>query len=659
MSSPSSPAAPRPTHTVSDFEPRLPNEIWMKIFGYLDFQSLLNVALAAPEWKRLTFSPAVTRSVTFGMETNERTLKNFRMVKREKLPWDKENEPKLSSDVRKVHFTNCVALPHEAITDVDYRCRHLRELYCVNCVVEPFNLFRYLSSLRVHVYKVEWTLYDERYYKYQDSLDVEPIDSFYRGVGPVVHEMYVELVRSDASVLFLNSFVRRCWQLCQLHIHDVRTDRAVEPSADAVTANFAPDKNGPLEITDHLRYLHTFKYSCEMQLSPNAGARLAVIRNNIACQLNYVGGRKPKLETTFNVVALVEAVKQKVSLRGFDQVTVVLRGNLRAADLFEEAASKPELWKHVTRLTFVYAPPAQNQDPIPPSRPRDCEKPLKLFFETCVSQLTELNLSTSHFSIGSDCSHLVASTLHRLRSLSLPPCGANRKYSLAWLAEGCKQLECLDVRSVATVDNAEPCKACKRPLLFSVGCFEFLHRETRLRRLSIDETAQIINLKFLFQCRVQELRISVDNVARGDFAQCPKVLGRLLSLNPRLSSLTLVAREATIDPCLAETFVQVQSLRHLCVLSTTSGCAGRAGDFFKTLDRGLPELVTAHAHYVGSEGIVEPVTWMRLRRPWRAKEMPVSAWPTDGGVILYDTPCLGRLCCVDDFTGLVRPRNRH
>ncbi|KAL1467454.1 hypothetical protein MTO96_026035, partial [Rhipicephalus appendiculatus] len=610
-----------------------------------------------PVWRRLAFSPTVARNVTFAKETDERTLRNFRIERREKLPWDKKKEPKLSSDVRNLHCRNCIALPHGAIIDVMGHCRNLQELYCVNCVVEPYVFFRYLCGIGVCIRKVEWTLYDERYYKCQNSLDVGPIQRFNREVGPDICELYVELVRSDASVSFLNRFVKRCWPLNHLHIHDVRTDRVVEPSADAVSADFAPDKNGPMEITDHLRYLKTFKYSSEVQLSPNADARLAVMRNNIAWQRNKVGTREPKFETAFNVVTLEDAVKQRVSLCGFDQVTVVLRDNVRAADLFEEASSKPELWKDVTRVAFVYAPQALNQNDIFPSRPRDCEKPLKQFFQTCLSQLTELNLSTSHFSVGSDCCHLVAYTLHQLRSLSLPPCGANLKYSLAWLARGCKQLECLDVRSVPTVDNAEPCKTCKRPLLFSAGCFAVLRRETRLRRLSIDETAQLINFKFLSECRVVELRMSVDNAKCRDFSQCPKELGRLLALNARLRSLTLVARKAFIDSCLAETFIQVQSLHHLCVLTTTRGGITSTMEFCEKLDSGLPELDTAHVHYVGFWGEVEHPTWMRLRPPWHSTD--VIAWPTGRGAIRFDTPCLGRLCCVDDFTGLVRPRNRY
>ncbi|KAL1426972.1 hypothetical protein MTO96_003268 [Rhipicephalus appendiculatus] len=147
MSSPSSPAAPQPSSTVSDLVPRLPNELWMRIFWYLDCHSLLNMARAVPQWRHLAFTPTVARNVTFGKETEERTIKSFLSLRRKKLPCDKKNEARLSNDVRKLHFTNCVALPSDTILHCSRSCRYVQELYCVNCVVEPFDVFRYLCEL--------------------------------------------------------------------------------------------------------------------------------------------------------------------------------------------------------------------------------------------------------------------------------------------------------------------------------------------------------------------------------------------------------------------------------------------------------------------------------------------------------------------------------
>lgn len=55
--------------------------------------------------------------------------------------------------------------------------------------------------------------------------------------------------------------------------------------------------------------------------------------------------------------------------------------------------------------------------------------PMKQFFSACVSHIVELNLSANHFTIESDCCSIVASMLSNLRSLALPPCGANHEDS--------------------------------------------------------------------------------------------------------------------------------------------------------------------------------------------------------------------------------------
>ncbi|KAL1473291.1 hypothetical protein MTO96_038773 [Rhipicephalus appendiculatus] len=114
----------------------------------------------------------------------------------------------------------------------------------------------------------------------------------------------------------------------------------------------------------------------------------------------------------------------------------------------------------------------------------------------------------------------------------------------------------------------------------------------------------MIGLSFLRECRVTKLSICVDNVKCGDFAQCPKVLGRLLASNPRLSSLTLVARGATLCPAMAQTLWQVESLRDVSVLTTTSVSTMAVADFLACLECRLPELVTAHVHYVEAGGAV-------------------------------------------------------
>ncbi|KAL1444495.1 hypothetical protein MTO96_029807 [Rhipicephalus appendiculatus] len=106
------------------------------------------------------------------------------------------------------------------------------------------------------------------------------------------------------------------------------------------------------------------------------------------------------------------------------------------------------------------------------------------------------------------------------------------------------------------------------------------------------------NLTFLVACRVQELRLSLDNVRDMKQARCPAELGHLLSANPRLSSLTLLARRVTLCVRVARTLAQVQSLRYLCVLTTASHDCSAVEHFFSVLEARLPRLRLAHVHYV-------------------------------------------------------------
>ncbi|KAL1473292.1 hypothetical protein MTO96_038774 [Rhipicephalus appendiculatus] len=243
--------------------------------------------------------------------------------------------------------------------------------------------------------KVEWTLYDRRRCRYVDSLDVWPIERLHEGMGPCVNDMYVEQVLSDETVAFLSSFLKRCRQLYRLHEHNICVEYYPELNADAGSANFVPDKHGALEVIDHLPSLQTFEYTCEMPLSPSMDTPLPVIRNNIAWQRNSVTSRQRKPAPWFSVVRSEDVLKEKVALGGREQVTVVVPGSMPAASLFEEAASEPELWKDVRRLTLVYVPLAPNENSIPPTaRPRKWEKYSGQFFEACLSRLTKLNLST-------------------------------------------------------------------------------------------------------------------------------------------------------------------------------------------------------------------------------------------------------------------------
>ncbi|KAH7973636.1 hypothetical protein HPB49_003475 [Dermacentor silvarum] len=627
-----------------------PPEVWRNIFRHLDATSLLVMAEAVPKLKRFAFCSKIVRRVTFDPETDERAIKKFLGATREQLIDDQVEKVPLAVHVRLLRFTNCLALSSEVILNCAGYCYNLRELYCVNCLVEPPKLFDLLSLKLPGVKKLEWSLYEDSYYKsWLDSHAVTHIRTFPKFQGPKINTMYVELVVTQATVFLLDHFLTHCRRLRHLHVHAIRKEPPGVPSAEACRQ----------ELSKHKRHLETFKYSCEQVLLPSdqqsrieerderhrAFKPEGAIWGNIACRF--------KPEHSSSLVTFNDIVEQKVILRAVKQAVVVVEADSKATCLFEAAATKPESWKDPTRLSLVLMAPKGMEVPKSPTAHSGYMNPMKQFFSACVSHIVELNLSAYHFTIESDCCSIVASTLCNLRSLALPPCGANHEDSLKFLARGCRLLEQLDVGS----DAASSCETCQLPLLFSGCCFERLHRRTRLRRLSIDETAKVVNLRFLLMCQVEELRLSVDSADAEELEHCPWTLGQLLYYNPRLTSLTLLASKETLGPRFALTLCMARSLRHLCVLTATPTPDSAAEEFFMILEARLPKLRSLHAHYMSARNTLQALTWIRQWKP-DYSEPTIGKWRSSDGLFLDDSPCLGRQCSVTTFIGLARPRNR-
>ncbi|KAL1416466.1 hypothetical protein MTO96_000745 [Rhipicephalus appendiculatus] len=422
---------------VANIGALLPAEVWTKVFRHMDIETLLNMCEAAPELKSIAFSPRVTQIVRTDPQTNFRTVEKFPTETRKALVLGNHvTVVSISVDVRQLHFTNCLALPSRVIIACAQSCNNLRELYCVNCLVEPDKLFNLLSGILQGLEKLEWSLFHFDYY--ESKLDDHVISSmrpYRKSKGPLLRSMYVEVV------------------------------------------------------------------------------------------------------VTYPTVQLLES---------FEQATVCLEANSRAPSLFTQATASSEYWNDIKRLTLALSTPGGAVSPShPPVAHGAYVNPIRQFLETCVSQITELNVTAFHFGVECDVCNLVASALPELRALALTPCGINLARSLQSLADGCTLLEHLDVRASPSRCTASPCNVCRLPLRFTRPNFELLQKKTLLRRLSIDETAPIGNLIFLVDCRVEKLRLSLDKVIDEDLAECPPELGVLLALNTRLSSLTLVARKAS------------------------------------------------------------------------------------------------------------------
>ncbi|KAH7973094.1 hypothetical protein HPB52_021184 [Rhipicephalus sanguineus] len=664
MSTPA--AASQPTRRAHvDFLTLLPPEVWTEVFRHLDFESLVNMAQAAPELKCLALSPTILRRVTFDPEADERTVGMFLRATREEL--DVQNQVKdvpVAAYVEEVRFANCLVLSSGLILDCVQQCDNLRELYCVNCVVEPAELFVLLSTRLTRVTKLEWSLHDEKHYESRlTAEDIAIIGIFSKSEGPKFATMYVEVVATETTECLLDQFLTRCGMLRRLHVHAIVKGHSRASSMATCHRVFVSSALAMFELTRDTSDTATFRSSCEQDLSKKLESRVdqphelhATFSPQSKIQYNIDLRSKPP--AAFNIRMLGEVVKQGKFLQGFQQVTVCLNAGPQATSLFAEAADKAECWSDVARLTLALKNPTETEFPTSPTAHRGYEKPMRRFFSARVSEITELNLSAFHFATGCNGCDLVASTLPNLRALAVPPCGVNYTDSLESLADGCALLEHLDIRSSTYKTTASSCEECQLPLDISKRNIELLHEKTRLRRLSIDETAIIRNMKFLLGCRVQELRLSVDGLCGEELAQCPTELCRLLAANPRLSSLTLLARKVALCSSFAAALSQIQSLRHLCVLTTASHKYPMANDFFFGLEDGLPRLLTAHVHYTCVCKKMQSSSWIRQRRPSGSSKSGVGTSRTKQGLHLYDKPCLGSLCCIDSFIGLVRPRNR-
>ncbi|KAL1416467.1 hypothetical protein MTO96_000746 [Rhipicephalus appendiculatus] len=659
---PSTTAASQP---VASIVALLPPEVWTLIFWHMDIETLSNMCEAVPQLQSLAFSPIITQIVRTDPATSFRKVLKFPQQTRKGLVLGNHvTDVSISVDVRQLHFTECLTLPSRVIITCARSCSKLRELYCVNCLVEPDKLFDLLSGTLQSLEKLEWSLHHYDYYDTKlDGNIIDRVRSYRKSEGPRLRSMYVEVVVTHAAVHLLEVFLPRCSMLRNLQVHAVlrKPTGASSSSTDTGLSN-----THLLALQNNLRGmqdLKVLKYSCELDLPLDKGAQMEehpephrlyspedLIRYNFSASVE-------KPEATPNVAWLSDVLTQKKYLRSFEQATVCLEANSEAPSLFVQAAASSEYWNHIKRLTLALSTSEKAVSPSHPPEALGCYmNPMRQFFETCVSQITELNLTAFHFGIECDGCNLVASTLPKLRALALPPCGI--ACSLQSLADGCALLEHIDVRASSSRYAASACSVCRLPLRFTSRTFELLQKKTRLRRLSIDETAPIRNLMFLADCRVEELRLSLDNVSDENLAECPTELGERLAQNTRLASLTLVARRASLSNRLAKTLWPIQSLHHLCILTMASHARSEADDFFRSLESRMPRLLSAHAHYVCDSENVQR-SWKRQRRGCCCAECDEGLTPSPHGVHLVERPCMGRLCCVDTFIGLVRPRNRY
>ncbi|KAK8772759.1 hypothetical protein V5799_023997 [Amblyomma americanum] len=533
----------------------LPALAWDTICSLLDAGSLMAFAEAVPGLGYIAFRQRIVRALKFTADTNKRTIQAF-------------HRANIANQVKKLDLTNCIALSSAVLLGCISRCTNLEELYSVNCVIEPSKLFELLRTTLTQVRKLEWSLHEGCFYSTWPPITIQLPNM-------QLESMYIELVATPRNVCILEVTLQQCPRLKFLHIHIIQEGGLSLDMADRC-----------MEFTRVLPSLNTFTFTSEQIFTPEAiewtnywFPNLVyadyIMFGNISYQLKPVNSR--------NVIIFEDGV-QNGQLRGVKQAIVVMQdnGQIDRRRLSELASS--ECWADVSSLCLVLTAPSEEQPPGTVTASSYYIEATQLFLKSCVPNITELNLASFHFDQGSDGSEIVGSTLPHLRALALAPCGVNHADSLSFLARGCIHLEELDVRAERDSNGDCLCGSCRVPLRFSKACFKELHERTKLRRLSLDDTAKLESLDFLRKCRVVELRFSLcslqEEVTNTDSFFCG--LSWLLRMNPRLSFLTVETSGVLLRlDELAEGLAAISTLRHLCVLTEAVISVDRVTDFFR------------------------------------------------------------------------------
>ncbi|XP_065282029.1 uncharacterized protein [Dermacentor albipictus] len=588
----------------------LPLAAWESIFELLDGASRLALTKAATELKGVADCERVVERVTFTSDTDEWTLNAYR-------------EKAKMKNVRQLRFTNCLTLASEVLLAFVARCENVEELCVLNCVVEPPALFRVLSQRLTKVKKLEWSLYEDCHYESWLEKDaVAGTSTQCQSQTLTLQSMYVEVVATPLTADFLQRTLNDCQDLQSLHIHAIRKDAVGIPMGDADIRLKTPRPG-----------LRTFQYTYERVPPPT-------------------GRLSP--EASYSFVRFDDVREQRALLQGVRRAVVAVEVDSEASSRFLRAAEHPEHWSDVRSLSLVLLPPPREVRLERVLRAPDFLTPMQKFLQMCLSNISELSLTKSHFWLGCNFCSVVSPALSQLRSLALPPCAVNCEESLQCLARSCRFLEELDVSNNETL----PCPACKVALMLTERDFECLHAQTRLWRLSIGETAKILSLKFLPRCRVTDIRFSLDSLVLDGGS----VFGSsdLFSGNERLSTLTLQARDLKLgqNPFFTARLTAAKSLRRLCLLTGAQLADSAVSNFITRMAEELPLLQWVHVHYLAASSSLKTMSWISQRHAV-VNTLPNGKRFRWQGQLLTDSPCLGRYCCATSYIGVAKPRNRN
>ncbi|KAH9363869.1 hypothetical protein HPB48_007797 [Haemaphysalis longicornis] len=541
--------------------------------------------------------------------------------------------------VKVLDVSNCIVAAPDVILYLVGTCSTLTELLCVNCPL-PYTPFLIVLMERLpHLHRLDWSFFGRNH---MDD-HMHRLTALYNEKAiPQLRSTYVEVACKGADNHELLFFLlQRCIVLQKLHLHSVYDDFTEATATWIGTATLARAFDPIFVYTTELDTVRGRKWFCslfiQLLLKPSNWFAGACVFGNLLCLRASTAGASSSHSHAMPPSILHPLCKQ---------VIVALSYEAGVETTLLKAASEMT-WTHIEALTLALLPYAESATPT--CSDSKFRAPLITFLSS-FRDLTELNLTSFHFSEGVDVCEILAAVTLRLRALSLTPCGINGGHSFINLAKVSSKLEELDVRMNS--DNVSLfCASCHQP--FRVGTNEaaFLQQHSPLRRFSLCNVATVLSLDFIGQLRPSELRLSFTDwytIA----VTCN--IGYLLGWNYNLRSLVLTDRALFRGLQFYQQSLDVLSgLNHLSLDVAMLTVDGEVWDFCNHMTARLPLLESLHLHYVGVDNLARTLTW--LRKPaWHRETSQQGGQPL--GALLTDRPCIG--CSMATFIGMHKPRNR-
>ncbi|KAH9365954.1 uncharacterized protein LOC144138033 [Haemaphysalis longicornis] len=598
----------------------LPDEVWLNILIYLDVHSILAVEQTNTRFESIVYDRVVTNDVRCSPNLSRKSLRAFFSDQRTPL-------------IKRLSLDNCIMVGPDDILHAAGLCSNLTWLSCVGCEVNPSGLFSLLGSSRCLV-EVAWSLYQED--RYSDRLaaigELLANNPDYR-VHSLIR-MYVETV-GDVNLDLLTSMVNRCSGLSHFHVHSVQSEHC------------ASIKRWSDVWKDHLWRLESFTYCLEEPPSRHLmGPYAWFTYNNVAFRVaasllgNVVLSTQPA--DTVNCLFLSDVMERFAAVSTLRQLVLAIKEpNSRSArDL--DAAAHLDCWSQMRSLSLTLVP--RNSVCQLPRAGFAFNGPLRSFLAACGS-LTELNLTSFHFTADVDGGGIVGATLPKLRALAITPCGLNFEGSVECLAAGCARLEELDVRVCR--DNASAfCKACELPLDIRESGLAALR--SQLKRFSLCDVQRVASLDFLKACQLQELRIFTLSWVADD--QSCQAIGDVLCASPNLRSFAYEHNRLDLsDKQFRRDLMRAKHLRVLTMYSELRTQDSVVRSLVRELTSNMPRLEVLHLHYTALTGTEVLLTWL-------ARERGPGVNALTRGATVINKPCM--FCSKSTFIGLARPRNR-